>query len=393
MMMSTSPVARRPRHWLLRRTPTDIAYLVIVFQTVVSLVVSPLPQRSLQAVWPHALGLVLYYLIVRWTWTPRQLRWAWWGVVASGVGIAGLGFLGMLAKPQVLFPALKALLERLQSLVAPVVARIPDSFHPNVVAGAVLLTFPFLVLLGAANLRASGPHGALRRVALACAVLIVLPTLALTQSRAAYLGALAAVALIVVLRRPRWLWGAVPLALAAAAIGGMTKGWRPLAEALVSSDPTFGIAWRVDVWRVSRLMVGDFCFTGVGFGCFEPVQWLLYPLASGGTAPHAHNLFLQVAVDLGLPGAAAYALLILSIVVQGVKRLRRAPGADASDPQLPMLVASLAAITAMLTQGLLDAAVWGNKGAFLPWVVMGLGAALAAGGPHNAAEAPRPAQV
>ncbi len=110
-------------------------------------------------------------------------------------------------------------------------------------------------------------------------------------------------------------------------------------------------------------MVGDFCFTGVGLDASSPYSGCYIPWRPAGRR-RMPTTCSSGSGELGLPGAAAYALLILSIVVQGVKRLRRAPGADASDPQLPMLVASLAAITAMLTQGLLDAAVWGNKGAF-----------------------------
>lgn len=369
----TATTHARPRHWLLRRTPTDIPFYIIVFQTVLSLVISPLPQRSLQAVWPHVLGLALFFVFARLSWSPRRLAWIGWGLVTVGTGIAGIGFLGMLAKPQVLFPGLRELVGHFQSQLAPLVRRVPDSFHPNVVAGAVLLTFPFLAVLAWRTLRTTGPRAPRDRVAIMAAAVVILPALLVTQSRAAYLGAAAAMGVLVALGRPRWLLAGIPTGLTLIGLGAFGLGWRRLAEALVSSDPAFGLAWRVDVWQVSRLMAADFCFTGVGFGCFEPVQWLLYPLSTGGTAPHAHNLFLQVAIDLGVPGAAAYAVLIAGIALHGVRRLR----GGAKGLERALLAAGLAAMAAMLVQGVLDAATWGNKGAFLPWAVLGLTAALA----------------
>ena len=77
-------------------------------------------------------------------------------------------------------------------------------------------------------------------------------------------------------------------------------------------------------------MLQDFPFTGIGMGSFEQVTNLLYPLfiAPGGGITHAHNLFLQVAVDLGLPGLVAWlSILILVVAVSWrVYRLGRVNG-------------------------------------------------------------------
>jgi len=60
----------------------------------IGLLVSPLPKRSLRAVWPLLLALVLYWVIARWPWTETQLGLAWWGMLLLGSGLALAGFGG-----------------------------------------------------------------------------------------------------------------------------------------------------------------------------------------------------------------------------------------------------------------------------------------------------------
>lgn len=364
-----SPDLHTPsRHWLLRRTPTDIPFWIIVFQTVVSLVISPLPQVSLQAVWPHALGLLLYYLLARWPWSERQLHLAWWGLVAAGAALALVGFVGMQEKSQVLFPALQDAVSSLRNSLGPLSAALAGAFHPNVVAGLCLILLPFggTLALPQAARRKAGRH--LEQYLAAAITLFVLTVVLLTQSRAAYMGLAAATLVLIAQLRPRWLLVGLPALGVLVVVGGLVLGWANLADSIISSDPAFGLAWRLDVWRASRLMVSDFCFTGVGFGCFEPVLSLLYPLSLGGSAPHAHNLFLQVAADLGLPGALAYSWLLVQTLWLAIRKPHR---------ELPLMsAAGVSAIAGLGVQGVLDAAIWGNKGAFLPWVILGLILAL-----------------
>lgn len=48
-------------------------------------------------------------------------------------------------------------------------------------------------------------------------------------------------------------------------------------------------------------MVADFPFTGAGMGTFNDVGALLYPFYEVNN-PGTHNWYLQVGVDLGIPG-------------------------------------------------------------------------------------------
>jgi O-antigen ligase len=64
------------------------------------------------------------------------------------------------------------------------------------------------------------------------------------------------------------------------------------------------LASRWEVWQRGVMMVRDFPYTGIGIGTYNTIAHLLYPFfiaAPDEVVPHAHNQFLQVAVDLGMP--------------------------------------------------------------------------------------------
>ena len=67
--------------------------------------------------------------------------------------------------------------------------------------------------------------------------------------------------------------------------------------------------------------IGDVPLTGMGYNGFRRVMPVLYPTLLTPTdvdIGHAHNIWLQVALDIGLPGAAAYCWLWLSAAVTGL---------------------------------------------------------------------------
>ncbi|MBO4400532.1 MAG: O-antigen ligase family protein [Selenomonadaceae bacterium] len=65
---------------------------------------------------------------------------------------------------------------------------------------------------------------------------------------------------------------------------------------------------RAGIWVGAIAMISDHPFAGIGFGAFEAVypQYSHYAEAAGVAVKHAHNLFLNVAAEIGIAGALAF---------------------------------------------------------------------------------------
>ena len=118
--------------------------------------------------------------------------------------------------------------------------------------------------------------------------------------------------------RWRWGWLALPLVAVAAGLGAWQIGFGRVADAALASQALGGADQRVEIWSRALYMLQDFPFTGIGMGAFRQVANLLYPFFLAGPdaeIPHAHNIFLQVGVDLGLPGLVAWLALLILVCV------------------------------------------------------------------------------
>lgn len=242
----------------------------------------------------------------------------------------------------------------------------------------------------------------------AIATLLVI-LLLLTQSRGAYLSMAVILPLLLCLRWPRLTY-ALPL-LGAGLIFALYRWdfWQIFD--LLGADNTFGGAeWRGPVWHASWQAFQDFAWTGIGIGNFQQVMPLLYPnpAIANPAATHAHNLLLQIGLDLGLPGLAAYLTLYLTMIGLAIAVLRRtrSPAATATalgatwdghtlvapadvgvtvstkrfirqvvhyertrQQHWAIAAGCLAALIGMQIHGVLDAVTWGNKLAFIPWLI------------------------
>jgi len=131
---------------------------------------------------------------------------------------------------------------------------------------------------------------------------------------------------------------------------------------------------RREVWSRAIYMVQDFSITGVGMGLYMNVTDLLYPffLFATGTIEHAHNLFLQIAVDLGIIGLIAWLSALLTIIYTAWRVYRT--GSVRGQPVVAALGAGLlASQVALVGHGLTDAVTWGMvRPAPLVWALWGM---------------------
>jgi putative inorganic carbon (HCO3(-)) transporter len=140
------------------------------------------------------------------------------------------------------------------------------------------------------------------------------------------------------------------------------------------SADEISLSGRPEIWSRAFYAIQDFPFTGAGLGTFRRVVNLLYPLFTISPTydiAHAHDIFLQVALDLGLPGLIAYLACLWIAFVVAWHGARRSAGAVRS-----LALGLLAGLLALHVYGLTDAIALGAKPGVAFWLALGLIAAL-----------------
>lgn len=367
------------RRWL-PPTPLNGALLLFGLMLGVSILVTADPDLTL----PKAAGLLLGLTTWRYlAWvcqTERALTAAAWGFALLALAFTAIGMVS--ANWYVKVPFLAALLpSRLLALPE------ADSVgvHANQLAATILLYFPLSASLLLGQWWRNGWRG-WQTLALLLATAVSGGLLLLTQSRSGWIGGMGGLFILLALwgralpasRRRRLLRLLLGLALLVILLGLAALGparlatlWQdPVLETAVGNLGT--ITFRSEVWRWGILAVSDFPFTGTGLGSFRQVIHRFYPTTIAPTydIAHAHNIFLQVALDVGLPGLVAYGALLLLAGYMGWQAARR------SDYWRPVALGLLAGLSALHIFGLTDALALGAKPGLLFWWTLGLLTAL-----------------
>ena len=359
------------------RTPADWPIGLLLLMLPVTLWATALPDVTRPQVWQLLAGVALYYVVANWTagaaWAAGVAR-----LRALMLGVIGLGLLLAVSAPFTVawiagakltfIPA--GLYDRLPQLLA-------DPIHPNILAGALALLWP---VAAAALLFGWRQLGLAARALAGLALAAMTLALVLTKSRGGLLAVFVALLVLCVLR---WRRGWLAILIAAAAGGAVV--WRVGAASLLgvlsATQSLGGLDGRLEVWSRALYMLQDFPLTGIGQGTFKQVANAMYPFflaGPGADIPHAHNLFLQVGVDLGLPGLIAWLAVFGLACVAAWQVYRRArtsspPHPLTSSPYLAALGAGLlASQVALAVHGTLDAATWGTRPAVLVWALWGL---------------------
>jgi O-antigen ligase len=200
--------------------------------------------------------------------------------------------------------------------------------------------------------------------------LVSLLGLLATYTRGAWMGfGVAVLSLLPITRRGRWLLlgGLVLLVLVALA------GPRHLRERFLTmgnpEDPT--VKERVYMWRSGLAIWRAHPVLGVGPGELKRVyERYALPEAVKKRTGHVHNTPLQMLVERGVLGLAAWLWIWVAFFARAVGLLRRLPGEAASERAL--LVGSMAAIVGFLVAGLSEYNFGDSEVAMVAWAVMAL---------------------
>lgn len=224
-----------------------------------------------------------------------------------------------------------------------------------------------LVLL--ANVPRLLPGGACTRW-LALPWLVSLAGLLATYTRGAWVGFAAGVlGLLPGTRKGRWLLVGGLVLLGLAALSGpqhLRERFRSMGDA---DDPT--VRERVYMWRSGLAMWRQHPLLGVGPGGVkrEYVRYAL-PEAVKKRTGHVHNTPLQILVERGVLGFAAWLWLWIAFYAHAIGRLRRLPVEAVRERTLA--VGALAAITGFLVGGLSEYNFGDSEVVMVAWAIMAL---------------------
>jgi len=256
-----------------------------------------------------------------------------------------------------------------------------ETINPNILAAFLALLLPLGLALA---LRWPWRNQGWRWLLLWPSLLLMGNALLLSQSRGAWIATLVALFLLASLqlgKRRRWqivgivLFGSgvlvtlIPLTLART----NPLLWRFLIDLPVVESAWLSLLRRLGIWQLSLQLVLQNPLLGVGLGMYEQAfrdAFPALPLINGRSVPpHAHNLFVQLALDLGLPGLLAYVGL-LGTLVRSLLGVLQQKIRDRTSTRL--IIGLIGTLTAMMTVGLVDNALWGTKLVFLPWSLFAL---------------------
>jgi putative inorganic carbon (hco3(-)) transporter len=378
--------------WLLRWRATGRLSVRTLYDIPVVCLLACLPLSTLVIIdWLFATrgyfavlhGLALVYALAN---ALSTRAWVIRGTLATtvlvGGGVAVLGLVGTDWPTNKLLP-LDPLYAQLPKLVRGVEAATPHgAFHPNEIGGAVTLLIPLALALLLAPLNGSRRGRLALRLGSGTVCALTMTLLILSQSRSAYVGAAVAIGVVVAWwlafrtrsARVRIIGFGLLLLGISVVIWGV---WRLLGFwSAAGAGGLWSLPGRIELWDRALSMLLEFPITGIGMGQFPLVLRTQYTLSltpPGAWVPHAHNVLLQLALDLGIPGAVSM-LLVLGAFLRALWRVAR----RSSDPLLSAIAVGLgASLTGFLVYGLTDTIYVGARAAIILWVVLGIGTALA----------------
>ncbi len=182
--------------------------------------------------------------------------------------------------------------------------------HPNVLGGFLTVAIPMAMSLLFIRFKEAYQKGIM------IAVFITLVwALLLTFSR----GAMGATLLgmlflgILLLNRRSWIWTRKLLILCAViiAVVSIFPAFQFKKHMNLAGNDTQTVLWRTDLWEESVLMVKERPFLGHGLNTYMPLMKDFLntthsPLANGFSPSYAHNCYVQIAVEVGILGLAAF---------------------------------------------------------------------------------------
>lgn len=236
--------------------------------------------------------------------------------------------------------------------------------NPNVLGEFLILIFPIILAL-MSTAKSSG-----ERFYFFVAALMNCACLLFTWSRGAWLGCIIATVLFLCISgRHFFTAGLVALPFVGSLV--FLQSDSSILSRLTNFTDS-STSYRLGIWRGVSRMLKDLGLHGIGIGegAFTKV-YLFYALSGVEVAPHSHNLYLQIAVEMGIFALIGFLVFIFLYAQFSFSFCKSAM----SRSNKLYCLGIFSGVFAVLLQGMTDY-VWYNYRIFLLfWMVVGLGVA------------------
>jgi putative inorganic carbon (HCO3(-)) transporter len=399
-------------HNPLQRTPINASLLLMFCMVLVSLWATFDLTLSLPKISGMVLGIGVFFAVSRESKRLSGLILSLLVFLGMGLGIAIVGVFGT------------SLFTSKITLFDPLIARLPrfvlglqgaeSGFHPNEVAGALIWVLPVMMVLSVAlffflrtpkneksrdqesekQMKMSGWKLVGGIILCLATTFITLAVFLLTQSRGGYIALAVTMTLLILIAIPRrWRWYLmIALVVLAIVLGVLVASrWETVQTWITDNNlemnPALSLGTfqsRLNIWSRAIYGIQDFPFTGMGMNTFRKVMPELYPRFSNAPESdigHAHNEFLQAALDLGIPGLIAFLGLYIGSFWMLVDVWKSTHQTFQKSRQWLVFCRTLAlglggGLLAHLLYGLTDVVALGAKPGVLFWILLGLIAGL-----------------
>ncbi len=305
-------------------------------------------------------AFVLFYIVVvNAIETRRQLDALVFFMMGAGVLVALYGFY------QFLFPGKFGGVWVDTDMFSDIAFRVYSTFgNPNVLGEYFLLVIP----IGVAYFFTSKKP--IMKLIYFGAVSAMMLCLVLTYSRGCWLGIMAAAGVFLVLLDRRFILLGILALIAMPFVLPDTIINRFMSIGNMADTST---SYRVSIWFGTIAMLKDYWLSGIGPG--QAAYNRVYPAYgyNGVSAPHSHNLFLQIMCDTGICGIFVFCLMIIRYFRDTLSAVKNAKTRE----NRILAIGATSSIVGFMVQSMFDYTFYNYRVMIIFWIVLALGVVMA----------------
>lgn len=192
---------------------------------------------------------------------------------------------------------------------------------------------------------------------------VVFICLILTFSRAAWLGTIAGLGILILFKYAKL----IPIF-----IGGAICSIPFLPSVIVQRIMSINLqdssnAYRMNIWEGTINMIRDFWITGIGYGYWAFKNTFIEYSIKGTRAWHSHNLYLELLAEMGIFGLIVFAWIIILTLKKSMELSKKI-----DNEYLGYISIGLAcALISLLIHGFAEHILYMPKSVILFWILLG----------------------